>query len=124
MIAGGEECLRTSADTLIRRVITTPETKQPCIPHVGIDKWARYRGHRYGTLIVNLDIPLALLHGCDRHALASWFRKYPELQVLSRDRGGIYVMAARKGASQAMQVATRWHLLKNIGNALERMVYR
>lgn len=47
--------LRTSADTLIRRVITNLETKQPCPPHVGIDEWAWYRGHRYGTLIVNLD---------------------------------------------------------------------
>lgn len=47
VIAGGEAGqraataagLRTSADTLIRRVITTPETKQPCTPLVGIDEW-------------------------------------------------------------------------------------
>ncbi len=134
LIAGGEAGrraataagLRTSADTLIRRVITTPETKQPCTPHVGIDEWAWYRGHRYGTLIVNLDThrPLVLLPGRDRRTLASWFRKYPEIQVVSRDRGGIYAMAAREGAPQARQVADRWHLLKNIGDALERMMYR
>lgn len=134
VIAGGEAGqraamaagLRTSADTLIRRVITTPETKQPCTPHVGIDEWAWYRGHHYGTLIVNLDThrPLVLLPRRDRRALASWFRKYPEIQVVSRDRGGIYAMAAREGAPQAKQVADRWHLLKNIGDALERMMYR
>lgn len=97
--------LRISADTLIRRVITTPETKQPCTPHVRIDEWAWYRGHRYGTLIVNLDThrPLVLLPGRDRRALTSWFRKYPEIQVVSRDRGGIYAMAAREGAPQARQ---------------------
>lgn len=33
-------------------------------------------------------------------------------------------MAARDGAPQARQVAARWHLLKNIGDALERMMYR
>ena len=134
MIAGGEAGrraataagLRTSADTLIRRVINTPETKQPCTPHVGIDEWAWYRGHRYGTLIVNLDThhPLVLLPGRDQRTLASWSRKYPEIQVVSRDRGGIYAMAAREGAPQARQVADRWHLLKNIGDALERMMYR
>lgn len=33
-------------------------------------------------------------------------------------------MAAREGAPQARQVADRWHLLKNIGDALELMMYR
>lgn len=134
LIAGGEAGrraataagLRSSADTLLRRVINTPETKPPGTPHVGIDEWAWHRGHRYGTLIVNLDThrPLVLLPGRDQRTLAAWFRKYPEIQVVSRDRGGIYATAAREGAPQAKQVADRWHLLKNIGDALERMMYR
>ena len=134
LIAGGEAGrraataagLRSSADTLLRRVINTPETKPPDTPHVGIDEWAWHRGHRYGTLIVNLDTrrPLVLLPGRDQRTLAAWFRKYPEIQVVSRDRGGIYATAAREGAPQAKQVADRWHLLKNIGDAIERMMYR
>lgn len=134
LIAGGEAGRRaatavglcSSADTLLRRVINTPEPKPAGTPHVGIDEWAWHRGHRYGTLIVNLDThrPLVLLPGRDQRTLAAWFRKYPEIQVVSRDRGGIYATAAREGAPQARQVADRWHLLKNIGDALERMMYR
>ena len=134
LIAGGEAGkraataagLRCSADTLLRRVINTPETKQSGAPHVGIDEWAWHRGHRYGTLIVNLDThrPLVLLLGRDQRTLATWFRKYPEIQIVSRDRSGVYATAAREGAPQARQVADRWHLLKNIGDAPERMMYR
>lgn len=134
LIAGGEAGkraatatgIKTSADTLLRRVVQASEPVQAVTVHVGIDEWAWHRGHRYGTLIVNLDThrPLVLLPGREQRTLAAWFRKYPEIQVVSRDRGGIYAMAARDGAPQARQVADRWHLLKNIGDALERMMYR
>lgn len=77
-------------------------------------------------LIVNLDThrPLVLLPGRDQRTLATWFRKYPEIQVVSRDRSGVYATAAREGAPQARQVADRWHLLKSIGDEPERMMYR
>ena len=77
-------------------------------------------------LIVNLDThrPLVLLPGRDQRTLATWFRKYPEIQVVSRDRCGINATAAREGAPQARQVADRWHLLKSIGDEPERMMYR
>ncbi len=84
------------------------------------------RGHRYGTLIVNLDThrSLVLLPGRDQRTLAIWFRKYPKIQGVSRDRSGVYATAAREGVPQARQVTDRWHLLKNIGDAPERMMYR
>ena len=134
MIAGGNAGKRaassigvqTSAETLLRRVVKAPELRQSKTPHIGFYEWACQRGHTYGTLIVNLDShrPLALLPGREKRALTTWFRKYSEIKVVSRDRGGIYAFAAREGAPQARQVADRWHLLKNIGDALERMMHR
>lgn len=134
LIAGGEagrravvaSGMQTSPDTLLRRVVQAPKQTESQTRYVGIDEWEWHRGQRYGTLIVNLDThrPLVLLPGREQRTLAAWFKKYPEIQVVSRNRGGIYALAARDGAPQAVQVADRWHLLKNIGDALERMMYR
>lgn len=134
LIAGGEAGKRaatstgisTSSDTILRHIIFSPESEPIKTPHIGIDEWAWQRGHTYGTLIINLDThrPLTVLPGRDRVALTKWFKQRPEIQVVSRDRGGVYAVAARDGAPQARQIADRWHLLKNIGDALERMMYK
>jgi hypothetical protein len=44
--------------------------------------------------------------------------------MVSRDRSGAYAQAATEGASQAEQVADRWHLLKNVREAVERVLER
>lgn len=55
--------------------------------------------------------PLALIMGM-----------HPEIELVSRDRGGDYASAATVGAPQAVQCADRFHLLKNLGEALEGLL--
>ncbi len=41
-----------------------------------------------------------------------------------RDRGGVYVDGVTQGAPLATQVCDRWHLLKNLGEAVEAFLIR
>ena len=73
----------------------------------GVDDWAWRKGHNYGTIVVDLERRQVVDLLADRSAAttASWFKNHPEVEVVSRDRAGLYAEAARQGAPQARQVA-------------------
>src|SRR5260370_21248017 len=49
---------------------------------------------------------------------------HPEIDLVSRDRGGDYAAGAREGAPQATQVADRFHMYKNLVEAVELTLAR
>ena len=55
---------------------------------------------------------------------AAWIADHPEIELVSRDRGGDYASAAKTSAPQAVQCADRFHVLKNLGEALEGLLAR
>jgi transposase len=91
---------------------------------VGIDDWAYRKGHRYGTLICDLESGrvLDLLPDRDANSLAQWLGKHPSISVISRDRGDVYRKGATMGAPKAIQVADRFHLIKNLRDAFARFL--
>src|SRR6202043_673575 len=87
---------------------------------VGIDDWAWRKGHRYGTIIVDLERGdvIDLLPNRDAETVKKWLESHPGVELVSRDRSSTYAQAAADGAPEARQVADRWHLLKNLREAI------
>ena len=116
---------RVSADTLLNLSRKTPIVSYESIPKiVGIDEWAIRKGQTYATIVVDLETrrPIELLANAEVKTVETWFREHPDINIVSRDRDTMFAEAARRGASQARQVADRWHLLKNLGDAVKRML--
>lgn len=93
---------------------------------VGVDDWSWQRGKRFGSILVNLETHKIVDLLADRGAesVRQWLAAHPEVDVVSRDRGGMYIDGATWGAPQATQVADRWHILSNLGDAVEEFLIR
>jgi len=92
----------------------------------GIDDWSWRKGCTYGTIVVDLERREVVDVLADRTTTgtAEWLGQHPEVEIVSRDRCGLYAQGGREGAPQARQVADRFHLLQNLRETIETQLSR
>jgi transposase len=106
---------------VLRLVRTAPAPYPPALQAVGIDEWAWRRGHRYGTMLVDLMTHRVVDLLPDRSAtsVAAWIARHPTITMVCRDRSDLYADGIRRGAPEAVQVVDRFHLVQNLRQVVE-----
>ena len=112
-----------SDDTILRHLKRNAprSAKDDNIRILGIDDWSWRRSSHYGTIMVDLEkrSVVDVLDDRSVKSVKAWLQERPSIEIVSRDRCGLYSQAAREGAPQAKQVADRFHLVENFQSAIK-----
>jgi transposase len=121
-----QQGMPVSPDTLLRLVRRLPLPSRATPRILAVDDWAKRKGKSYGTILVDLERHqvVELLPERTAEALAKWLQAQPGVEVIVRDRSTTYADGASQGAPDAIQVADRWHLLKNLVETVEHILAR
>ncbi|WP_339682485.1 transposase [Gimesia maris] len=98
----------------MRRTHASSRPDDSSVRVLGVNDWALRRGQWYGTILCDLEKPqvIDLLPDRTSDSLTDWLVSHPDVEVISRDRGGEYTKEVAQGAPQAIQFSDRWHLFK------------
>lgn len=117
--------MEVSGRTLLR-VVDHGEVHAPTPRVIGIDDFALRKGRTYGTILCDLERrkPIDILVGRNKEEVLEWLKNHPGIEIAARDRASSYADALTTGAPSAIQVADRFHLVRNLSDALKEVVDR
>jgi transposase len=97
---------------------------------VCVDDFAFKKRHSYGSIMESIMVDIEthriidLLDSRDREPVTQWLKSFPNLKVVSRDGSHTYSSAITEAHPNAIQVSDRFHLLKNLSEAVEKYMLR
>ncbi len=118
----GKLCyVQISASTILRLVLKCPIPIIQLPKIIGVDDWAFKKRLKYGTIIVDLEKNevIDLLPDREGKTLTDWLKQYPSIETVSRDRSSTYASATTEADGNIVQIADRWHILKNLTEGFE-----
>lgn len=96
------------------------------VKKVCVDDFAIRKRFSYGTVMVDFETHriIDMIPSRDVKEVTNWLRKFPNIEVVSRDGAQIYASAANGAHPGVMQVSDRFHLIKGLSEVIEKYIMR
>ena len=109
-----------SPSTCLRYVHQLEVPTQFDITDIGIDDWAYRKGRSYGSIVVDSKTmrTIDLIETRLTDDVSEYLKQYNDLKTVTRDRAPSYAAAINSSHSNAIQIADKFHLVKNLGDAV------
>lgn len=116
--------LPVSPSTALRLVHSLTIDNHQTINTLGIDDWAIRKGVNYGTILIDMEscAVIDLLPGRDGTELKPFLLNHPEIKNVCRDRSSSYAAAVKEILPNAIQIADRFHLVRNVSEAIHEVI--
>ena len=98
---------------------------QSTITKVCVDDFTFRKRYTYGTVMVDLETHriVDIIDSRETKQVEEWLKTYPNLKIISRDGAQTYVSAVRNAHPDVVQINDRFHLIKNLSDAVEDYLY-
>ena len=84
--------------------------------YVGLDDFAKWKGHKYMCVIVDhyTRQPLAVFDSRYGREITDWLASHPEIKAVTRDGSKSYAAIISAASESIWQVSDRFHLMQNL----------
>lgn len=116
--------MKQSPSTCLRIVSRLPIPGYTDKKVIGIDDWAFRKGINYGSIIVDAETgrPIDLINSRGELEVTSWLKNHPEIDIVTRDRASSYSKAIRTALPSCIQIADKFHIVKNLSGQVYEVV--
>ena len=113
--------IQVSQSSLIRtlRLMGSVNPEVRTSGYVGMDDFAKWKGHKYMCVIVDhyTRQPLAVFDSRYGQEIIDWLKAHPEIKVVTRDGSRSYASIISAASEFIRQVSDRFHLMENLKKA-------
>jgi hypothetical protein len=94
--------IQVGGDGILRQMLRGAQVCPPPVRLIGTADWSWRKSQTYRTKIIDLKrlAVIDVLENRDVVTCTDWLRRHLEIEVISRDRCGLYAQANRQGAPQ------------------------
>jgi transposase len=113
-----------SRSTILRDLHRLRPSAYKDVEEIGIDDWTWRKGLSYGTIVIDLHHkrPIDLLGNRAESSFRSWMENHNKVSLVSRDRSTEYSSAIRSIDRPIIEVADKFHLIKNMSDRFTKLI--